>query len=163
MGEIIAVKNLKTFADEVAQQGERLVLTNGCFDLLHVGHVRYLQSAKNLGDVLLVAVNSDASVRALKGPDRPIKNQEERAEIVSALGCVNYVVIFDSLRVAQVIRDVRPAFYAKGGDYTREALDLEEITALKEVKAEIRILPHVPGCSTTDLVHHLSDIQRRNS
>ncbi len=108
MGQKIATDCLKALGEETRKI--RLVLTNGCFDLLHVGHVRYLQAARKLGDALLVAINSDDSVRALKGAGRPIINQEERAEIIIALGCVDYVVVFVSLRVSSIIRGVRPTF-----------------------------------------------------
>jgi rfaE bifunctional protein nucleotidyltransferase chain/domain len=130
-------------------QGRRLVFTNGCFDLLHVGHVRYLQEARALGDALLVAVNGDESVRALKGPTRPINNEQDRAEVLAALACVDFVTIFHTPRVTDVIRAIRPHIYAKGGDYTVDSLDPGERAALEEAGTEIRILPLVPGKSTT--------------
>lgn len=135
--------------EALAAQGRRLVFTNGCFDLLHAGHVRYLQAARALGDALVVAVNGDASVRALKGPSRPIHPEEDRAEVLAALGCVDFVVLFDTERVTELVRAIRPHLYAKGGDYTAESLDPEERAALDAVGAEIRILPLVPGRSTT--------------
>ena len=135
--------------DLLADEGQRVVFTNGCFDLLHVGHVRYLQAARALGEALIVAVNGDASVRALKGPTRPINSAEDRAEVLAALGCVDYVVIFDTERVTELVHAVRPHVYAKGGDYTMEQLDAEERWALGEVGADIHILPLVPGKSTT--------------
>ena len=158
MGKILVEKNLGAFAEEMRRRGVRLVLTNGCFDLLHVGHVRYLQCARDLGDALLVALNSDASTRALKGPERPVNHQEDRAEILAALRCVDYVALFDSLRVTQIIREVRPALYVKGGDYTLKTLDPEEAAALYEVGTEVRLLPQVPGKSTTDLIGRLKRI-----
>lgn len=132
--------------------GQKLVFTNGCFDLLHVGHVRYLQQARALGDALVVAVNGDESVRALKGPSRPINGENERAEILSALAGVDFVTIFSDTRVTELVRTVRPHIYAKGGDYTVESLDAEERAALEAVGAEIKILPLVPGRSTTSLL-----------
>ena len=132
--------------------GQRLVFTNGCFDLLHVGHVRYLQAARALGDALVVAVNGDDSVRALKGPTRPINREEDRAEVLAALGCVDYVVIFPEVRVTSLVREVRPHIYAKGGDYTPESLDPGERAALEETGTEIRILGLVPGRSTTQML-----------
>jgi len=138
--------------DLLADEGQRLVFTNGCFDLLHVGHVRYLQAARALGEALVVAVNGDASVRALKGATRPINGEEDRAEVLAALGCVDYVVIFHAERVTELVHAVRPHIYAKGGDYTVERLDAEERLALGEVGADIRILPLVPGKSTTALI-----------
>lgn len=138
--------------EELAGTGKRLVLTNGVFDLLHVGHVRYLEQARALGDALLVAVNGDDSVRKLKGPERPINPEQERAEVLAALGCVDAVTIFSEMRVTGLIRAVRPQVYAKGGDYTVDSLDPEERSALDAAGAEIRILALVPGKSTTGTI-----------
>jgi rfaE bifunctional protein nucleotidyltransferase chain/domain len=138
--------------DAFAAAGRRLVFTNGCFDLLHLGHVRYLQAARALGDALLVAVNGDASVRALKGPARPINSEADRAEVLGALACVDYLTIFHTERVTELVRVIRPQVYAKGGDYTVESLDAGERGALAAVGAEIRILPLVPGKSTTSII-----------
>ena len=143
---------LAAVRDALDAQGRKLVFTNGCFDLLHVGHVRYLQAARSLGDALLVAVNGDASVRALKGPTRPINNEQDRAEVLAALACVDHLVLFHTERVSEVVRAIRPHIYAKGGDYTIESLDPGERAALAEIGAEIRILPLVPGKSTTGMI-----------
>ena len=140
------------YRDLLADEGQRVVFTNGCFDLLHVGHVRYLQAARALGEALIVAVNGDASVRALKGPTRPINTEHDRAEVLAALGCVDYVVIFDAPRVTELVHAIRPQVYAKGGDYTVEQLNAEERWALGEVGADIHILPLVPGKSTTAML-----------
>jgi rfaE bifunctional protein nucleotidyltransferase chain/domain len=129
--------------------GQRLVFTNGCFDLLHAGHVRYLRQARGLGEALAVGLNSDRSVRELKGEGRPVNAEEDRAEVLAALGCVDYVVIFDGKRATDVLSTVRPHLYAKGGDYTPDSLDPEERAALEKAGTEIRILPLVPGRSTT--------------
>ncbi|MCC6356544.1 MAG: adenylyltransferase/cytidyltransferase family protein [Verrucomicrobiae bacterium] len=131
------------------ESGRRLVVTNGCFDVLHVGHVRYLGQARGLGDALLVLLNGDASVRALKGPDRPINPAEDRAEVLGALEVVDAVMVFDAPRCDEWLRLVEPDVYAKGGDYTPETLDAGERAALEACGAEIRILPLVPGKSTT--------------
>ncbi len=139
----------------MALQGRRLVFTNGCFDLLHIGHVRYLQAARALGDALAVAVNGDESVRALKGPTRPINSEADRAEVLAALACVDFVTVFHPPRVTDLIREVRPQLYVKGGDYTVDSLDREEVAALQEAGAEIRILPLVPGKSTTATVDRM--------
>jgi len=133
----------------IAGSGRQIVFTNGCFDLLHVGHVRYLQSARALGEALLVAVNGDASVRALKGPARPINTETDRAEVLAALECVDFVTIFHSDRVTSLVRAIRPPIYVKGGDYSMESLNAEELSALREIGAAIHILPLVPGKSTT--------------
>jgi rfaE bifunctional protein nucleotidyltransferase chain/domain len=145
-------EQLAAVRDEFAAAGKRLVFTNGCFDLLHVGHVRYLQAARALGDALLVAVNGDVSVRALKGPTRPINNEQDRAEVLGALGCVDYLTLFHTERVTDLVRVIRPQVYAKGGDYTVASLDDGERTALQSVGAEIQILPLVPGKSTTNII-----------
>ena len=137
---------------EFAASGKKLVLTNGCFDLLHAGHIRYLEEARRLGDALIVAVNSDASVRELKGPDRPLNGELDRAEVLSALRCVDHVTVFTGKRVTEVIRALQPAIYAKGGDYTVETLDPGERSALVEAGTEIRLLSLVPGRSTTSLL-----------
>ena len=144
-----SIQELAEVRDALAAQGQRLVFTNGCFDLLHVGHVRYLQEARALGDALLVALNGDESVRALKGPTRPINAEQDRAEVLAALACVDFVTLFHTPRVTEVIRAVRPHVYAKGGDYTVDSLDPSERAALAEAGTEIRILPLVPGKSTT--------------
>ena len=151
-GKIVTAAELARVRDALAAEGKKLVFTNGCFDLLHVGHVRYLQAARALGDALAVAVNADASVRALKGPTRPVNPEEDRAEVLAALGCVDYVVLFPEVRVTNVLRAVRPHLYAKGGDYTPDTLDKEERAAIDEAGAEIRILPLVPGRSTTNIL-----------
>ncbi|MFZ4765514.1 MAG: phosphoribosylglycinamide formyltransferase [Roseimicrobium sp.] len=129
--------------------GQKLVFTNGCFDLLHVGHVRYLRQARALGDALIVGLNSDASVRALKGPTRPVNTQDDRAEILMALECVDGVLVFDEPRVTRLIEAIEPHIYTKGGDYTVDTLNPDERAALQRVEAEIAILPLVPGRSTT--------------
>lgn len=147
--KIVTSQELALERSRLAGLGKRLVFTNGCFDLLHVGHVRYLQAARELGDALVVALNGDESVRALKGPTRPVNGEEDRAEVLAALACVDYVTVFHTPRVTDVIREVRPHLYAKGGDYTPDSLDPGEVGALREAGSEIRILPLVPGKSTT--------------
>lgn len=154
-GRIVTVEELSAIRDGLDSAGHRLVFTNGCFDLLHAGHVRYLQQARELGDALAVGLNSDRSVRELKGEGRPINPQDDRAEVLAALGCVDYVVIFDGKRATDVLRTVRPHLYAKGGDYTPDSLDAEERGALSAAGAGIKILPLVPGRSTTTVVERL--------
>jgi rfaE bifunctional protein nucleotidyltransferase chain/domain len=132
--------------------GKTIVFTNGCFDILHVGHVRYLAAAKRLGDILVVGLNSDASVRELKGIGRPLNSQDDRAEVMAALEAVDHVIVFAEKRVSHLLRQMRPQIYAKGGDYTVDSLDSEEVVALKEINARIEILPLVPGKSTSKLV-----------
>ncbi len=153
--KILSLPALSQRADEIRRAGQRLVLTNGCFDLLHVGHVRYLQEARELGDFLVVAVNGDQSVRSLKGAGRPLNSEKDRAEILAALDCVDFVTIFPTVRATEVIKALRPVIYVKGGDYTLESLDSEEVAALHEVGAEIKTLPLVPGKSTSSLIERM--------
>ena len=153
--KILTRADLTKKSDEIRAAHQRLVLTNGCFDLLHVGHVRYLQEAKALGDVLAVAVNDDDSVRQLKGEGRPLNSAADRAEVLAALECVDLVTIFPELRATQVIEAVKPAVYVKGGDYTVDTLNPEEVAALKNAGAEIKTLPLVPGKSTSALLEKM--------
>jgi len=148
-------KALVTARNALRTAGQKLVMTNGCFDLLHVGHTRYLQAARNLGDALLVALNSDESVRKLKGADRPLVPEAERAEVLAALRFVDHVAIFPEKRVTNLIRTLSPDVYAKGGDYTVETLDAEEREALEAVGAQIMILPLIPGRSTSSLLEKM--------
>ena len=153
--KIVNPDRLAAIADSLRAQGRKLVLTNGCFDLLHVGHVRYLQAARALGDALAVAINGDGSVRLLKGAGRPLNTESDRAEIVAALECVDYAVLFPEERVTRLIEAVRPSIYVKGGDYTPASLHPEEHAALEKIGAEIRILPFVPGHSTSGLIERM--------
>ncbi len=137
---------------EFQAAGKKLVLTNGVFDLLHTGHLYYLQQARSLGDALFVALNSDASVKALKGPLRPIQNEAERAYALAATWFVDGVVIFREKRLTPEIWALKPDVYCKAGDYTLEKLDTEEREALQKGGADIRFLPFLPGFSTTDLI-----------
>jgi len=154
-GRVLTPGELAEQRDLLDREGRRLVFTNGCFDLLHAGHVRYLQQARALGDALAVGLNSDRSVRELKGDGRPINSQDDRAEVLAALGCVDFVVIFDGKRASGLIDAVRPHVYAKGGDYTPETLDPQERAALAVAGSRVQILPLVPGRSTTAVLHRL--------
>lgn len=153
--KIVNPDRLAVIADSLREQGRKLVLTNGCFDLLHVGHVRYLQAARALGDALAVAINGDDSVRALKGEGRPLNSESDRAEIVAALECVDYTVIFSEVRVTRLIEKAHPSIYVKGGDYTPATLHPEEHAALEKIGAEIRILPFEPGYSTSGVIERM--------
>jgi len=150
--KIVELEQVSHRCDELRAAGKRLVATNGCFDLLHVGHVRYLQAARALGDFLAIGLNGDDSVRELKGSGRPITTESDRAELLAALQCVDLVTIFPQLRATQFIAAVGPAVYVKGGDYSSETLDEEERAVLKEIGAEIRLIPFVAGYSTSRLI-----------
>ena len=142
-------------ASERTQRG-KVVFTNGVFDLLHIGHVRYLEFARGLGSILVVAVNSDASVRALnKGAARPLVPADERAEVVAALGCVDYVCVFDEVLPDVTIRALRPDIHVKSRQYRIE--DLPEAQAVAEVGGEIILAPHIPGTSTTAIVRRMRE------
>ena len=136
-------------------QGQRIVLTNGCFDVLHSGHTRYLNQAKQLGDILVVALNSDDSVRRLKGAGRPINSMADRAAVVAALSCVDYVTVFDTPTATPLIQRLRPEVYAKGGDYTPEML--AETAAVEEYGGRVAILDYVAERSTTAVVKRIRD------
>jgi len=153
--KILTAEQARTLGDKMREHGRKLVFTNGCFDLLHVGHARYLQAARALGDALLVAINGDESVRALKGQGRPLNQAEDRAELVAALESVDHVVIFPEVRATQLLAIVRPAIYVKGGDYTKDSLHAEERATLEEIGSEIRILPFEAGHSTSGLLEKI--------
>lgn len=138
--------------------GRKLVVTNGCFDLLHAGHVSYLERARAHGDALLVGLNGDASVRALKGPNRPINNEADRAVVLSALRCVDAVCIFPEPTATRFLALAQPDIYVKGGDYTPETLNQEERRTVEEAGGHIVILPFIPGKSTTGLIHKMAGL-----
>ena len=153
--------------DEVAREvqrrqaaGERGVFTNGCFDLLHLGHVRYLQEARALGDFLILGLNSDESVRVLKGPGRPLMLENERAEILAALACIDYVTIFAEPTAGPLVERLRPAIYVKGGDYALAggAPEVPDGSRLPEARVvlayggTVRLIPYLPHHSTSELI-----------
>jgi D-beta-D-heptose 7-phosphate kinase/D-beta-D-heptose 1-phosphate adenosyltransferase len=151
--KILSLDQLLAERDRLRTAGKRLVFTNGVFDLLHVGHVRYLAQARELGDALVVAINSDRAVRELKGPDRPVFDQDERAEILAALRHVDYVLIFDEISPRTLIGKLLPDVLVKGGDY-----QIDEIHGREEVEAaggKVIPLPFVPGASTTSLLQRM--------
>ncbi|MDT5159267.1 MAG: D-beta-D-heptose 7-phosphate kinase / D-beta-D-heptose 1-phosphate adenosyltransferase [Acidobacteriota bacterium] len=146
-------EELRRVREGLRAEGLRLVFTNGCFDILHVGHVRYLQQARSLGDALLVAINSDRSVRALKGANRPVLSEAERAELLAALSSVDFVTIFEEESPRTLIAEVLPDILVKGGDYA-----LEEIHGREEVEragGRVLALPFVEGASTTDIIERV--------
>lgn len=149
------VSDLARLAAAARRDGRRVVLTNGCFDLLHIGHTRYLQEARNLGDLLIVAINSDASVSALKGPERPLLPEQERAEVLAALACVDYVTIFDAPDPGDVIAAVQPDVLVKGGDWPVDRIVGREVVQARG--GRVVSLPLVPGASTTGIVRRILD------
>jgi len=148
--KIVSLAELLTIREWLKVQGKTVVLTNGHFDVLHVGHVDCLQRARALGDVLIVGLNSDASTRLLKGEKRPIVPQEERAQLLAALQCVDYVTIFEERTAERLLAALKPEVYAKGGDWAIE--DLPEAEVIAKYGLRVEILPHVPSRSTTDVI-----------
>jgi rfaE bifunctional protein nucleotidyltransferase chain/domain len=155
ISKIVKGEDLAARAAGLRSAGRKVVFTNGCFDLLHVGHVRYLAAARALGDVLAVGINGDQSVRGLKGPGRPINNERDRAEVLAALESVDLVTIFPQARATRLIEAIRPDIYVKGGDYTPETLNPEERDALDKVGAEVSIIPFEAGYSTSRIIQRL--------
>jgi cytidyltransferase-related domain len=153
--KIIDLEELSERSKQLRAAGKKLVATNGCFDLLHVGHVRYLKAARALGDLLAVGLNGDSSVRELKGKERPITPERDRAEILAALQCVDLVTIFPEVRATQFITASHPSIYVKGGDYSSETLNEKERALLMKIGAEIRIIPFEPGYSTSRLLEQI--------
>jgi rfaE bifunctional protein nucleotidyltransferase chain/domain len=153
MGEILSKELLLKERQRLKQQGRRVVFTNGCFDLLHTGHVRYLKQARQLGDALIVALNSDASVRKLKGESRPILKEGERAEVMAALVWVDYVTIFSEETPRQLIAELLPDVLVKGGDWS-----LDTIVGREEVEAaggSVQSLSFIEGVSTTEIIERI--------
>jgi glycerol-3-phosphate cytidylyltransferase len=160
----MTVMDRERLAEEITKlkaAGKRVVFTNGCFDILHPGHSRYLARAKARGDVLIVGVNSDRSVRRLKGEGRPIVSEDHRAEMVAALKPVDYVVIFDEDTPTETIRALRPDIHVKGGDYRLE--DLPERKAVEEGGGKVVIVDLEPGLSTTNILERAADKKRKKN
>ncbi len=153
--KIVGLEELSQRSKQLRAAGKKLVATNGCFDLLHVGHVRYLQAARALGDLLAIGLNGDRSVRELKGKGRPVTGERDRAEVLAALQCVDLVTIFPEMRATQFIGASHPAIYVKGGDYSPETLNEEERALLNEIGAEIRFIPFEAGYSTSHLLEQI--------
>jgi rfaE bifunctional protein nucleotidyltransferase chain/domain len=156
--KVVPLERLQQRAKDLRAAGKKIVATNGCFDLLHVGHVRYLNAARALGGALIVGINGDQSVRELKGAGRPINNENDRAEIVAALACVDLVTIFPEMRATRFLELAAPDVYVKGGDYNQDTLNADEREVLQKVGAKIDIVPLERGFSTSDLVKRLSKL-----
>jgi len=153
MGEVVDQKQLLNIISDLKKQNKTIVTTNGCFDIIHAGHVRYLKHAKELGDVLIVCLNSDASVQRLKGPSRPLNHQDDRAEVMAALYAVDYVVIFEEDTPIDVLAKIKPDIHVKGGDYTEETLP--ETAVIKQGGGKIQFIPFVEGRSTTNIINKI--------
>ena len=155
--KILSVEGLAKWRDGLRRKSQRLVVTNGCFDVLHSGHVTYLEAARHQGDALLVGVNSDAAVRELKGPNRPVNSENDRAIVVAALQCVDAVFIFRERDAVKFLQTVQPEIYVKGGDYTIDTINQDERRLIESSGGKIVLLAHVPGKSTTALLQKLGN------
>jgi len=153
--KIIPLSELPTWRTALRTSGRNLVVTNGCFDLLHAGHVSYLETARSEGDVLLVGLNGDESVRQRKGPSRPVNPQADRARVLAALACVDAVCIFPEKSAARFLALAQPDIYVKGGDYTLETLNQEERRNVESAGGRIVLIPFVPGHSTSSLLEKI--------
>src|SRR2546423_5461277 len=153
--KVVLLDELEKRVADFRRGGKQIVATNGCFDLLHAGHVRYLKAARALGDVLVIGLNGDKSVHELKGPGRPINTETDRAEVLAALESVDLVAVFPELRATRFIELVRPDVYVKGGDYSSDTLNSEERTVLEKIGAKIEIVPFEQGYSTSTLINNL--------
>ena len=153
MGQVIDRKNIVEFLNDLRKTGKTIVTTNGCFDILHVGHVRYLQKTKTFADYSVVMLNSDKSVRSIKGPTRPVNNENDRAEILCALSCVDYVVLFDEDSPQNLIAEIKPDVHTKGADYTVETLP--EAKTIIDNGGRIEFISFVEGKSTTSIIEKM--------
>lgn len=144
---------LQEFVSHLKAAGKTIVFTNGCFDILHVGHVRYLTAARQLGDILIVGLNSDQSVRELKGPERPVNHEDDRAEVLEALETVDYVVIFGERTAETVVAEIEPDLYVKGGDYAVD--QLPEADIVRRYGGRTVLIPEVPGRSSSNIINKI--------
>jgi rfaE bifunctional protein nucleotidyltransferase chain/domain len=156
--KIIALENLPDWRKKIRATGKRLVVTNGCFDILHLGHISYLESARNSGDALLVGVNGDEAVRGLKGAGRPVNSESDRAAVLAALESVSGVCIFADKTAVEFLAAAQPDIYVKGGDYTLDTLNQDERHAVESAGGKIIIIQFVPGKSTTALLKKISSL-----
>ena len=154
--KIIAWDQLPAWRAALRASGKKLAVTNGCFDILHLGHVTYLENARNFGDALLIGVNSDAAVRGLKGPTRPVNSETDRASVLAALQSVDGVCIFAETTATKFLAAAQPDLYIKGGDYTLETLNQDERRAVETAGGKIILVPFVPGKSTTALLEKIT-------
>ena len=158
MNKITPRKELKATVDRLKQEGKKVVFTNGCFDILHAGHTRYLREARKLGDTLILALNSDSSVRSIKGPLRPIVPEAERAEVVASLDSVDYVTVFDELTPLALIEFLRPDVIVKGGDWAEK--DIVGAETVRKWGGRVAIMPEIEGASTTNIIDKVLQVYR---
>lgn len=154
MGQVVNLEELLNIVSELKKQNKIILTTNGCFDIIHAGHVRYLKQAKELGDILIMCLNSDTSVKRLKGPSRPLNHEDDRAEVISSLQAVDYVVIFEEDTPIDILAKIKPNIHVKGGDYTEDTLP--ETKVIKEGGGKIQFIPFVEGRSTTNIINKIN-------
>lgn len=154
MGKIVSQDEIVNIVQEGHKNGKTFVVTNGCFDILHVGHVRYLTETKNFADFSIVLLNSDKSVKAIKGENRPINNESDRAELLTSLNCVDFVVLFEENSPAKLLEKIRPDVYTKGADYTIETLPEKDVVLKNNIRVEF--IKFVKGKSTTNLINKIN-------
>ena len=158
MSKIKNIEELKNIVDKLKGQNKKIITTNGVFDILHIGHIRYLQEAKKLGDILIIAVNSDSSTKQIKGTKRPLNNEDDRMEALAALQCVDYVVIFDQEDPKKILEEIRPDIHVKGGDYSMDQIIEKE--SVEKNSGKVVLIPEVKGHSTTDLIKKIVDLHK---
>ena len=161
--KVLEFEDLQREISDAKRKGKRVIWTNGCFDLLHIGHTRYLRKAKELGDVLIVGINSDSSVKTLKGQTRPIQTETERAEIISSLEFVDYVTIFQELTVEKYLKHLRPDIYVKGGDYDADSINQDEKSSILSYGGKIEFLPLIENKSSSGIIEKFSQANNRNA
>lgn len=154
--KLIVWDDLPAWRSRMRSSGKRLVVTNGCFDILHIGHVTYLEAARNLGDALLVGLNGDEPARQLKGANRPVNSESDRAAVLAALESVSGVCIFVDKTATRFLANAQPDIYVKGGDYTLETLNQDERRTVEQAGGKIVLLPFVPGKSTTAILEKIA-------
>lgn len=154
MGKLVTKEEITEIVRNGQKSGKTFVATNGCFDILHVGHVRYLQKTKDLADYSIIMLNSDISVKANKGDSRPINNENDRAEVLNALKCVDFVVLFEEKSPAKLLEEIKPDIYTKGADYTLETLPERDIVIKNKIKVEF--IEFVQGKSTTNIINKIN-------
>ena len=150
--KIVSLQNLIKIVDSYKKKNIKIVWTNGCFDILHIGHIKYLEQAKKSGDILIVGLNSDNSVKKLKGENRPIFNENDRATVLSFLTFIDHIIIFDQASPSEMLDLLQPHYYIKGGDYTIDTIDQHERRLVEAYEGRIKILPYVKGVSTSDII-----------
>ncbi len=158
--KIINAEEVKNIVKNLKKQNKKIVTTNGVFDILHIGHIRYLKEAKKLGDVLIVAINSDSSTKHIKGPKRPLNKEKDRAEALASLECIDYVIIFNEKDPVKILEKIKPDIHVKGGDY--KVNQIIEKGIVEKNNGKIILIPEIKGYSTTDLIKKVMDLYKDN-